>query len=89
MSKEEDALKLMKPGAPRYRLTQAAYIDDTYLDPEAQPRDKETGDLRPLVIPYEGIPGHFMEPVDEAAKAMKKKHPSNFVDPILQMTAVH
>lgn len=61
--------------APQYKLTEAAYIDDTLYAP---------GDA----VRYVGIPGYHMEPLNQAAHAMKKKHPSKFEDPILAMTNV-
>lgn len=64
-----------KGEAAKYKLTERAYIDDILHEPDA-------------VIAYAGIPGHHMEPVNDAARAMKKKHPSNYTDPILSMTAV-
>lgn len=66
---------------PRYRLTEPAYIEDTYYDPESK-------DSRFHEVNYSGIPGHHMEPVNEAAKAMKLKHPHKYHDPIVAMTNV-
>lgn len=64
---------------PRYKLTQPAYIDDIYYDPESRdPRFQE--------VNYLGIPGYHMEPVNAAARTMKEKHPSTHTDPILAMT---
>jgi hypothetical protein len=65
-----------KGATPKYKLTERAYIDDALLEAGAE-------------IEYVGVPGHHMEPVNDAAKAMVKKHPHKFVDPILQMTAVN
>ena len=86
---DQEELKHLKPSAPKYRLTEAAYIDDRYLDPAAQPVDPQTGDPRPLFINFAGVPGHHMEPADDAAKAMKKKHNQEYIDPILAMTVVN
>lgn len=69
---------------PKYSLTEKAYIGDILYDPEqpvhpvthrARVVDQETGDLAPLVIEYEGIPGPHMIPVNDAARAMAKAHP--------------
>ena len=72
---DDDFCIYMKPGAPRYRLTESAYIDDQLLEPGAE-------------ISYEGIPGHHMDPLDDVAREMKRKHPSNYVDPIVEMTSI-
>lgn len=61
--------------APQYQLSEAAYIDDVLYEPGA-------------TIKYAGIPGHHMAPLNAAAEAMVKKHPSKFIDPILAMTNV-
>ncbi|SIO58400.1 hypothetical protein [Paraburkholderia phenazinium] len=66
---------------PRYRLTEKAYINDILYDPEAQNPNLHEVD-------YEGIPGHHMEPVNEAARVMKEKHPGDYVDPIEAMTNI-
>jgi hypothetical protein len=58
---------------PRYKLTEPAYIDDILYEAGA-------------VISYAGVPGYHMEPENAAAEAMKEKHPSKYVDPILEMT---
>lgn len=60
---------------PRYKLTEAAYIEDRIYEAEAE-------------VNFSGIPGHHMEPLNDSAKAMKKKHNKEYVDPILAMTAV-
>lgn len=74
---------------PRYRLTAKAYINDRLLDPEsmAVDPDSEDGERKPLIISYEGVPGWHMEPVNDAARAMKAKAPK-YSDPILAMTSI-
>lgn len=62
-----------KGEAPKYRLEEVAYIGDVMYEKEA-------------VIEWHGIPGWHMEPVNEAAKAMKAKHPSSRPSPIDEMT---
>jgi hypothetical protein len=62
--------------SPLYELTQAAYIDDRYYEAGAQ-------------IRYDGVPGHHMDPMNDAAEAMKSKNPSKYIDPILAMTVVN
>ncbi|AIY40185.1 hypothetical protein LT85_1027 [Collimonas arenae] len=64
------------PGAARYELTEAAYIDDKLLVAGQQ-------------IEYAGMPGYHMVPLNDAAKAMFKKHGKEFVDPILALTAIN
>lgn len=61
--------------AAQYQLTEAAYIDDVLYAPTQK-------------VTYAGIPGHHMEPLNDAAKAMKKKHDKAYVDPIEAMTIV-
>jgi hypothetical protein len=73
MPREIEPHQYIKPGAPRYKLTEAAYIDDKLY---------QEGDT----INYDGIPGYHMEPLDKAAEDMKKKYPSVKPDPIAEMT---
>lgn len=62
---------------PQYELSEAAYIDDVLYGPGRK-------------VTYEGAPGHHMEPVNEAAKVMKKKHDKGgYIDPIEAMTKVN
>lgn len=65
----------VKGEIPQYELTEAAYIDDKYLEAGAK-------------ITYQGEPGHHMAPLNAAAEAAKKKA-RNYLDPILAMTAVN
>jgi hypothetical protein len=66
---------------PRYRLTEKAYIDDILYDPESpNPALHE--------VDYKGVPGWHMEPVNEAARMMKEKHPSTYYDPISGLTKI-
>ncbi|WP_017773842.1 hypothetical protein [Paraburkholderia kururiensis] len=67
---------------PKYRLLETAYIDDRIYDPKTTPIDPETNENRPLIIAYEGVPGPHMEPVNDAARAIFKKHNPTWVDPI-------
>jgi hypothetical protein len=60
---------------PKYKLTEPAYIGDEYLNAEKE-------------ITFKGIPGHHMEPLNDHAKHMKKKHDREYVDPIEAMTRV-
>lgn len=64
-----------KGESPKYKLLERAYIDDVLYEEGA-------------TITYEGIPGYHMEAANAAATAMKVKHPSNYIDPILAMTNV-
>src|ERR1700737_2762524 len=69
----------VKGEAPRYKLTEKAYIDDVLYEADA-------------VITFHGIPCHYMEPVNAAAKTAKKSpegvKASKFLDPILAMTNI-
>lgn len=67
--------RYIKQGAPRYKLLEPAYIDDVMYPEGAE-------------INYAGVPGYFMEPVDDAARAMKKKHPSSYIDPIAELQSI-
>lgn len=60
---------------PKYRLEECAYINDVMYEKEA-------------VIEWRGIPGWHMEPVNDAARAMKDKHPSVRPDPIADLTSL-
>nr|WP_198983062.1 hypothetical protein [Herbaspirillum sp. ASV7] len=62
-------------GMPRYKLSEQAYINDRLYEAGTD-------------IDFDGIPGHHMEPLNDAAKAMKKKHGKAYLDPILALTAV-
>lgn len=68
---------------PRYELTEKAYIDDVLYDPQEPNHpvskvkraiNEETGDMKPLVIEFDGIPGPHMIPVNDCAKAMVAEH---------------
>lgn len=57
--------------------------DDVLLDPEEMPLAQNLsgpfggrGDAErvPLEIEYDGVPGHYMEPLNDAAHAMVQKH---------------
>ena len=77
MAKPE--IRRANPDAPKYKLTEPAYLDDTLYEAEA-------------VITFEGIPCHYMEPMNEAAEAAKNSpegvKAAKFLDPILAMTNV-
>ena len=66
---------------PRYRLAEKAYIDDILYDPESPNPDLHE-------VNYEGVPGWHMEPVNEAARLTKEKHPSTYYDPIGDLTKI-
>ena len=66
---------------PRYRITEKCYLNDRIYDPEAQPIDPnaevEPGEeppRKPLIISFRGVPAHYMEPVNEAAREKCKRH---------------
>jgi hypothetical protein len=60
---------------PRYVLNERAYIDDKLM---------EIGEE----VEWEGLPGHHMDPLNDAARAEKAKAP-DYLDPILALTAVN
>lgn len=57
---------------PQYKLTEKAYIDDRLL---------EVGE----VIYYEHPPGAHMAPLNDAARAMVKKHPPREMRPLEEL----
>lgn len=66
---------------PRYRITEKCYLNDRIYDPEGQPFDPsaevEPGEeppRKPLIISFRGVPAHYMEPVNDAARKMVEKH---------------
>lgn len=60
---------------PRYRITAVCYLDDRIYDPEEQPKD-DNGDPKPLYYETDTeYPAWYMEPVNDAARAMCAKHP--------------
>ena len=75
---------------PKYRVLELCYhknlegIDRLY-DPESTARD-DNGDHKPLYLETYGIPAHYMEPANDAAKAMVKKYPpADYLDPRSQI----
>lgn len=82
---------------PKYRLTEKAYLNERLYNPEEMPFDQtaepdESGSLprRPLIVPFAGIPAYYMEPVNDAARAMCEKHKARmeFMNPIDQLSIV-
>ena len=81
MARNDQRKPLVDESIPRYALTEKAYIDDVLYDPDSpDPRFHE--------ISYTGIPGPHMDPLNDAAVAMKEKHAARqiAIDPILEMT---
>lgn len=73
---------------PRYRITAVCYHNDRIYDPESTPKDDE-GEHKPLYMEFDGRPAHYMEPANDAARAMWEKYPpSAWFDPINRMTAL-
>jgi hypothetical protein len=60
---------------PQYQLTEKAYIHDVLYEPGAS-------------VYFDGIPGPHMEPLNDAAKEMVKKHPPQGGNPIDALTMV-
>ena len=83
--------------APKYKLTEKAYLNERLYDPElmpidhlAEPLEDGTQPRKDLVVTFDGIPGYYMVPVNGAAKAMCEKHADRMhaVDPIRDLTIV-
>lgn len=74
---------------PKYRLTEKAYLDEILHDPES-PRllDKDTGEYKPLIVEYDGIPAHYMVAENDEAKAMMRKYPPRPNNAIDKLTIV-
>jgi len=61
-------------GMPKYRLTEAAAMHDRVYEADS-------------IVEFDGIPGPHMEPLNEAAHGMVKKHnPSGTTDPVSGIT---
>ena len=82
---------------PKYRITEKCYLNDRVYDPDDMPLDQnaepgEDGILprKPLIVAFAGVPAYYMEPMNEAAKEMVKKHPERMrhADPIEELTIV-
>lgn len=71
----------------KWRITTVCYLNDRIYDPNAQPKD-DNGDSKPLYLEYATeYPAWYMEPVNEAAKAVYERHPpKQFVDAINTLT---
>lgn len=65
----------------KYRLTEPAYINDVFYD-------QARIDAGTAVIFHDGIPAHFMFPLNAAAKAAVKKHQPKKIDPLAALTIV-
>lgn len=77
-----------KQEIPKYRITETCYHNDRIYDPALQPKD-EDGEPKPLYMEFTGRPAHYMEPFNEAAKAMYRQFPpAPWFDPMLRMTDV-
>lgn len=73
---------------PKYRITEICYHDDKIHDPSLQPKDDE-GNPKPLYMEFTGHPAHYMEPANDAARAMYKRYPpAAWFDPMTKMTDV-
>lgn len=92
-----DTQTVRKGEVPKYRLTEKAYLNDRLYDPEEMPIDQsaepdDTGALpkRPLIVAFPGIPAYYMEPVNDAARAMVAKHPERMraLNPIDELSIV-
>lgn len=66
---------------PKYRLTEPAYINERHFDQHAIDGGK-------AVIFFDGIPGAHMLPLNDAAKAMVKKHQPKRGNPVDELTIV-
>jgi hypothetical protein len=72
-------------------VLERCYLNETLLDPDEMPIDTEADIIpgegrprKPLFVNFAGIPAHYLEPVNDAARAMVAKHPHavRYVDPI-------
>lgn len=73
---------------PKYRITETCYHNDRIYDPVNQPKDDD-GEPKPLYMEFSGHPAHYMEPANEAARAMTKQFPPTpWFDPMTKMTDV-
>lgn len=73
-------------------------FDDILLDPAEMPLVSPLngpfagfagdGDRAPLEIEYDGVPAYFMEPLNDAAKAMFAKHQRSQINPIDALTII-
>lgn len=66
---------------PQYRLTEPAYISDVYYDQAAIDSGK-------AVIFFQGVPAHFMAPLNAAAREQVKTHQPKKIDPLEGLTVV-
>src|SRR5436190_711715 len=66
---------------PQYRLTEPAYINDVFFD-------QNQVDSGKAVIYHVGIPAHFMQPLNAAARAMVKEHAPKKIDPLAALTVI-
>jgi hypothetical protein len=80
---------------PKYRLTEKAYLNEILYDPEdpkyaKKPHEFEDGEepFRPCIVEYDGIPAHYMVPVNDEAREMMKKYPPRTNNAIDQLTIV-
>jgi hypothetical protein len=54
---------------PLYKLTERAYLNDVLHEVDAE-------------VEFEGMPGHYMIPLNDAAVAMVEAYPPTNMDPI-------
>lgn len=85
----EDTQAVAAPAAkkvqvPQYRLTGPVYVNETLYDQGAVDRAPEPG----ILIYFKGIPNHHMEPVNDAAREMVKKHPPSHMSAVDRLTQI-
>ena len=66
---------------PQYRLTEPAYINDVFYD-------QQQIDSGKAVIYHQGVPAHFMAPLNAAAREQVKTHQPKKIDPFAGLTVV-
>lgn len=71
-------------GVPQYRLTGPVYVNDILYDQAMIDRAGDGG----ILIYFKGIPNVHMEPVNEAAREMAKKHPLSSMSVIDRLTQI-
>jgi len=84
------AAKSEKVARPKYQVLEKCYLNEKFYDPETMPLIEQTGgdpdededeegggapaERKPMFVYFDGIPGYYLKPVNDAAKAMVEKH---------------
>ena len=88
---------------PKYQVLERCYLPvegpagvmERILDPETMPFKTEadgtpTLERVPLIVTYDGVPAHYLKPLNAAARAKCEQYPERmtFNDPINKLTVV-